>query len=34
VLIDPGGTVHLHHIGTGPADRPTVEALLNRIDSI
>ena len=34
VLIDPGGTVHLHHIGAGPADRPTVEALLNRIDSI
>ena len=34
VLIGPGGTVHLHHIGAGPADRPTVEALLNKIDSM
>jgi len=34
VLIGPRGTVHLHHIGAGPADRPTVEALLNRIDSM
>jgi len=34
VLIDPGGTVHLHHIGVGPGDRPTVEALLNKIQSI
>ena len=28
ILIDPQGTVRLHHIGTGPADRPTVESLL------
>lgn len=34
VLIDPGGTVRLHHVGVGPADRPTVEALLNRIRSM
>jgi len=32
VLIGPGGTVRFHHIGVGPADRPPVEALLNRID--
>jgi peroxiredoxin len=31
VLIDPGGTVCLHHIGVGPADRPSVKALLNKI---
>ena len=34
VLIGPRGTVHLHHIGVGPADRPPVEALLNKIDSV
>lgn len=34
VLIDPGGTVHLHHIGVGPGDRPTVDTLLNKIRSI
>lgn len=34
VLIGPGGTVHLHQIGVGPGDRPTVEALLDKIDSI
>jgi hypothetical protein len=34
VLIGPDGTVHLHQIGVGPGDRPTVEALLNKIDSI
>jgi hypothetical protein len=33
VLIDPGGTVRLHHVGVGPGDRPAVEALLNRIPS-
>jgi len=31
VLIDPNGIVRLHHIGKGPADRPTVEMILNRI---
>lgn len=34
VLIDPGGTVCLHHVGVGPGDRPTVEALLNGIQSM
>jgi peroxiredoxin len=32
VLIDPDGTVTLHHVGVGPADRPPVERLLGRID--
>jgi hypothetical protein len=31
VLIDPGGTVVLHHIGAGPADRPAVGAILEQI---
>ena len=28
VLIDPAGIVRLHHVGTGPADRPAVAAIL------
>lgn len=32
VLIDPSGIVSMHHVGTGPADRPAVEDLLRRID--
>ena len=28
VLIDPAGTVRFHHVGRGPADRPTVDTLL------
>lgn len=28
VLIDPSGIVRLHHVGTGPADRPSVATLL------
>jgi hypothetical protein len=31
VLIDPNRIVSLHHIGAGPADRPTVASLLRRI---
>ena len=31
LLIDPEGMVRLHHVGSGPADRPTVEMLLRRI---
>ena len=34
VLIDPQGTVRLHHIGAGPADRPTVAALLQAVDLV
>jgi len=32
VLIDPSGIVSLHHIGAGPADRPPIERLLQRIE--
>jgi peroxiredoxin len=28
VLIDPQGTVRLHHVGSGPADRPSVASIL------
>jgi len=31
ILVDPLGLVALHHVGTGPADRPAVRALLERI---
>jgi hypothetical protein len=31
VLIDPAGIVRLHHVGHGPADRPPVMAILERI---
>ena len=31
VLIDPGGMVRLHHVGEGPADRPSVAQLLKAI---
>lgn len=28
VLIDPDGIVRLHHVGEGPADRPSVDQLM------
>jgi hypothetical protein len=31
VLIDPNGIVSLHHVGIGPADRPAIETILNKI---
>ena len=31
VLVDPAGRVALHHVGKGPADRPTVAALLSTL---
>ena len=31
VLIDPQGIVRLHHVGSGPADRPAVDLILNKI---
>jgi AhpC/TSA antioxidant enzyme len=31
ILVDPMGMVALHHVGKGPADRPAVSALLERI---
>ena len=33
VLIDPAGIVRLHHVGSGPADRPAVESILRTIGS-
>jgi hypothetical protein len=29
VLIDPGGIVRLHYVGNGPADRPSVQSILD-----
>ena len=29
VIVDPDGIVRLHHVGRGPADRPSVDALLD-----
>ena len=34
VLIDPAGYVALHHVGAGPADRPPVGSILQRIDTV
>lgn len=31
VLIDPGQIVRLHHVGAGPADRPSVESILELV---
>ena len=31
ILVDPMGMVALHHVGKGPADRPAVAALFERI---
>ena len=31
VLIDPSGMVRLHHVGKGPADRPSVASILDSI---
>ncbi len=31
VLIDPEGIVRLHYMGVGPADRPKVSTLLDRV---
>jgi hypothetical protein len=31
VLIDPSGIVRTHHVGKGPADRPSVASLLAQI---
>ena len=31
VLIDPAGIVRLHHVGSGPADRPAVASILRTI---
>ncbi len=31
VLIDPSGTVILHHVGDGPANRPSISLLLDPV---
>lgn len=31
VLIDPAGIVRLHHVGSGPADRPAVAEILRHL---
>ena len=31
VVVDPDGIVRFHHVGKGPADRPSVETLLQVI---
>ena len=31
VLIDPSGMVRLQHAGSGPADRPSIEAMLQLV---
>jgi len=31
VLIDPNGIVSLHHVGAGPADRPAIGTILNKL---
>jgi hypothetical protein len=31
VLVDPEGIVRLHHVGKGPADRPSVDEILARV---
>jgi len=33
VLVDPDGTVQLHHVGSGPTDRPSVESILAYVQS-
>jgi len=33
VLVDPAGVVRLHHVGNGPADRPSVQSLLDVVSS-
>ena len=31
VLIDPEGIVRIHHVGSGPADRPSVASIIERV---
>lgn len=32
ILIDPSGIIRLHHVGDGPADRPSVASILQVIE--
>lgn len=31
VLVDPEGVVRLHHVGSGPADRPSISSIVDRV---
>jgi len=31
VLIDPCGKIRFHHVGNGPADRPSIETILEHV---
>ena len=31
VLIDPSGTVRMHYVGSGPADRPAVDSIIDHV---
>ena len=31
VLVDPDGLVRLHHVGKGPADRPSVDSIIRAV---
>jgi hypothetical protein len=33
ILIDPEGTVYLHHVGAGPTDRPSIDTLFQILAS-
>jgi hypothetical protein len=33
VLIDPDGIVRIHHVGSGPADRPDVSELMQSVEN-
>jgi len=33
VLIDPDGVVRFHHVGSGPADRPSIESILSYVQT-
>ena len=33
VVIDPHGIIQIHHIGTGPGDRPDISSILQLIES-
>ena len=34
ILIDHQGIIQFHHVGTGPADRPSVESILGKIRNL
>jgi alkyl hydroperoxide reductase subunit AhpC len=31
ILVDPEGVVRIHHVGSGPADRPSVDSILKAV---